>query len=227
MELRFVFYETTGSGDFKERSTSWLIFNQYGYEGAIPIGIADPEWTLIGTNNVTLWSWKLEKTLNLQYNMSESSLFYPYEAFEVGFYLVSDTDRYFTVSTVPYYEAAPPNRTEVNEDQLPSNFQFGDLSENLKIDLSISPDGVANFIAIMIYIVYGILLLLLLLLYKKRKRITFSDSSHIASSIFMFLPILIFTFRTSIAPIYLTPVDSIGFLLIVFFMVCFYAVICF
>ena len=216
MKLHIVFDEETSSDNFRDRSTSWLIW-QYGSGfTAIPIGCADPDWKLAGTNNNTSWKWSLEKTIWAVYQ--QDGFGFPFETFKVSFYVCSNETRGFGVrSDIPNSYPAI-YQTGIIPKALPNNFRFLDgTPEQIRVDISLTPDITSFWIAVMLYVLLVILLVLGFVLFLNTNKIELSNSVTITSGVLVFLPILIFAFRTSIAPKYLTPIDFLGFLAMLFF----------
>lgn len=216
MQLHIIFDEETGSDNFKDRSTSWIVW-QYGNGHAsvgftaIPIGCADPDWKLVGTNNVTLWKWRLEKTLWARYQ--QDGFAFPFESFKLSFYVCSNETRGFGVTS--YIPNSYPSiyQTGIVSEELPNNFKFIDgTPEQIRVDISLAPDSTSFWIGVMLYVLFVILLVLGIVLFLNTNKIELSNSVAVTSGVLVFLPILIFAFRTSIAPKYITLIDILGFL---------------
>ena len=209
MKIQMTFYEETQSDDYNERSTNWVLFSQYGPFTGFPIGKADPEWILVGDNNNTIWRWSLQKTFFIEYHQTGLQL-YPFEKFTFTFYIVSDVVRFFSVDAMPNYYVEPPERTNLTEEQFTNQtgFSFSDLSEIRKFEITINSDNLAQFIGIGIYLIFAILVILLFTMHFYRDRMDFSNSISIILSVFVFLPLLFFSFRNSIAPNYMTLIDG-------------------
>ncbi len=208
--LHFVFDEQTGSDDYRDRSMSWIIW-EYGKSGGFvstPIGPADPDWKLIGTNNDTSWKWRLEKTLWANYHHSG---FFPLEQFKVSFYVCSNESRGFEVRSLIPNSFPSIFQTGVVPEEVPHSFKFEGVPEQIRVDISFGPDSISSLIGVMLYVLFGVLIVLWGVLFQRRRSTKLEHSIMITSSVLVFLPILVFTFRTSIAPKYLMPIDILGF----------------
>jgi len=215
-KLLLVFDEETGSADFRDRSTSWLVINQTDQFGgdiiAYPIGRADPNWRLIGTNNITIWHWKLEKTFQLEYETNgDRFLLFPFEVFAVSFYIATNESRSFDAGIdIPNFSVSI-DQQRVDYNQSSWNFQAEGCPDLLKMDLLVFHSQEYKAIAILLFIVLLIVIVVGILLFKKRNDIQDSDFFRISSSLMIFVPVFFFTFRNSIAPFYLTIFDTICF----------------
>jgi hypothetical protein len=214
-KLLVVFEEETGSDDFRERSTSWLVIEQLNTGHGIiafPIGRADPDWKCVGTNNVTLWHWRLEKTFHLRYQTNGNpSLIFPFELFKATFYVATNISRWFTASIdVPNFSISV-NEQYADYNQSSWTFQPEGCPYFLKFDLYILHSLEYRVITMMLYIVLSIVITIAVFLTKKRDDIPSSDFFRISSSLLIFLPVFFFTFRNSMAPQYLTTFDMFCF----------------
>lgn len=217
-KLLFVFEEETGSVDFRERSTNWLVIEQFNYTIGIPIGRADPDWKLVGTNNVTVWHWRLEKTFYLQYqDNGDPGVMFPGEVFTVSFYIATNLSRWFIASTdIPNFSVSI-DQQQVDYNQSSWTFQPQGCPYFLKIDLSVFHTVEYQFVVYMFYIVLIILILTAILLFIRRNDIQRSSFFRISSSIFIFSPVFLFTFRNSFAPNYLTRFDALCSIVIIIY----------
>jgi hypothetical protein len=207
-KLIFVFDEETGSDDFHERSTSWLIMRQYGINLSIPIGRADPDWELVGTNNLTIWHWRLEKTFDLEYQTSELYPFiFPREVFTVNFYIATNISRWFSVSVdIPSFSASINQQYEdYNQSSCP--YKPEGCPELKRINISVFHNSEYQTIIFMLYSIIFILIAIAIFLFKKRNVIE-ADFFTISSTLLVFVPVLFFAFR-DIAPPYLTLFDGL------------------
>ena len=216
-KLFLVLDEETGSPDFQERSTTWLVIRQFNVTTAIPLGRADPDWKLVGTNNITIWHWKLEKTFYLQYQTNGNPFFiFPSEVFTVSLYLATNLSRWFSSTTdIPNFSVAIAQQ-QVDYDQFFLDFGWSFQPEGcpyfLKIDVSVFHDHEYQIVVAMLYIILCIVIATAPLLFWKRSEIKSSDFLRISSSLLIFAPVFFFTFRNSIAPSYLTTFDAFCFI---------------
>jgi len=212
-KILLVLDEETGSSEFRERSTSWVVINQsYGIT-AIPIGRADPDWKLFGTNNVTIWHWKLEKTLSLPYQTNGRPFFqFPDEIFTITFYVATNLSRRFIASVdIPNFSVLI-NQKNVDYNQSTWMFELQGCPYFMKVDVFVFHNQEYRIVILMLYIVLFIILATGGLLLWKRNHLDHSDFFRISSSLLIFAPVFFFTFRNSIAPPYLTTVDVICFI---------------
>jgi hypothetical protein len=225
LEAHLVMEDPT-SPVFPDRSTSMIVFQFSGMTYSDIIMKNDPDWQLVGTNTENDSYWKIEKDYYFQYN--SSGPFYPFEQFKAGFYFASNmTHGFNVVSSVPNYlvNASP---TDIKAVQFPTNIELGYFYSNVtaqglfltsKVTITMKSQDVAVQAASMIYVLFVVLIavafLLIWLVWKKT--ISFSNSITITTGVLFFLPILLFTFRTSIAPKYLTPIDTGSFILILLY----------
>jgi hypothetical protein len=207
-KLAFVFDEETRSNDFHERSTSWIIFKQYGSNVSIPIGRADPDWLMIGTNNVTIWHWKLEKTLPMEYQSHGNQFFsFPFESFSVDFYVASNISRQFSVSTSISSFSASVNQHDENYNQSSCPYQPEGCSILTHISVSLSHNSEYQIIVGMLYTIEFIIIAIAVVLLMKMGDVDLNFFT-ISSTILVFVPVLFFAFR-DIAPSYLTLFDAV------------------
>jgi len=207
-KLVFVFDEETGSDDFHERSTSWVIFKQYGFNVSIPIGRADPDWMMIGTNNATIWHWKLEKTLYVEYQGVINQFWvFPCECFTIDFYVASNISRWFSASAgISSFSASIDQHGEAyNQSWCP--YQPEGCPELSRISISISHNSEYRIVAGMLYAILIIIIAIAAILPAKMGD-NDSDFFTISSTILVFVPVLFFAFR-DIAPPYLTLFDAV------------------
>lgn len=215
-KLLFVFDEETGSADFRDRSMSWIVINRSDQFGggiiAYPIGRADPDWRLIGTNNMTTWHWRLEKTFQLEYETNgDRFLLFPFEVFAVSFYIATNESRSFGVGIdIPNFSVSV-DQQRVDYNQSSWTFQAEGCPDLLKIDLFVFHGQEYKAIVISLFIVLSIVIGAGVLLLKKRNDIQDSDFFRISSSLLIFAPVFFLTFRNSIAPFYLTIFDTVCF----------------
>jgi len=204
----FVLDEETGSSDFHDRSTSWISFKQYGSNVSIPIGRADPDWVIIGTNNVTLWHWKLEKTVYMEYQNDVNQFFeFPFESFVIDFYVASNISRWFAASTdVPSFSASTDQHRE-NYNQSSFPYQPEGCPELERISISLSHNSEYRIIVCMLYAALVIIIAIAFVLPAKMGDID-SNFFAISSTILVFVPVFFFAFR-DIAPPYLTLFDMV------------------
>jgi hypothetical protein len=215
---------------FPDRSSSELVFQYADMPYFAIIWANDFDWQLVGTNSGNASHWKIEKDFEFQYN---STSFYPYEQFSATFYFASNMTHYFNVSPMANYvatvdkELIPSNQFPITQSSyLFSGEGFSDISaqhlfETYKVTINMSSQDVVVQGASMIYglfVVLAVVALLLVVLFWKNI-LSFSNSVTIAitTAVLFFLPILLFTFRTSIAPKYSTPVDIGSVLLILLY----------
>ena len=212
-KVLFVFEEKTTSTDFRERSTNWLIGEQFNVPFAIPIGRADPDWKLVGTNNVTIWHWRLEKTFYLQFHSNGDPFWmFPREVFTMNFSIATNLSRWFTaIVDVPNFSVSI-NQQQVDYNQSSSPFQLPGCPYLLKVNLSVFHDVEYQFVIAMLYIILGTIIATAPLLFWKRYDIEPSDFFRISSGLLIFTPVFFFTFRNSIAPSYLTTFDVLCFI---------------
>jgi len=216
-KLLLVLDEETGSPDFHERSTSWLVIERFNVISATPIGRADPDWKLVGTNNITIWHWKLERTFYLQYQNNGNPFFmFPGEVFTVSFYIATNLSRRFSaIIDIPNFSIAIAQQ-QVDYDQflldVGWSFQAEGCPYFLKIDISVFHDHEYQIVIAMLYIILGIIIATAPLLFWKRSDIKPSDFFRISSSLLIFAPVFFFTFRNSIAPSYRTTFDAFCFI---------------
>lgn len=212
VKLHFVFDEKTTSSNFQDRSTNWLVIHQYNMTTAIPIGRADPDWTLIGTNNVTSWHWQLEKTYYLEHQNNGNHLVnFPNEEFKVTFYIATNFSRSFHVeSNVPNFSTQSKTQ-EVDFEKFLIETGWSFEAEGcpifLELEISIFHNLEYKIIIGMLYTIAIIILALCVLLVIKKDHLINSDFLRVASSILLFAPTFLFTFRNSVAPPYLTSFD--------------------
>ena len=211
-KLLFVFDEEMGSDDFRERSTSWLVIEQFGAVTEVPIGRADPDWKLVGTNNITIWHWKLEKTFHLQYQTNGiPGIVFPCEVFTVTFYVATNLSRWFSSSIdVPNFSVSVETQY-VDYNQSSWTFQPEGCPYFLRVDLHVFHAFEYKVIALMLFILLFIVIAAAFFLIKKRREIGSSDLFRVSSSLLVFLPVFFFTFRNSMAPKYLTTFDGLCF----------------
>jgi len=204
----FVFDEEPRSDDFRERSTSWLIIAAYEF----PIGRADPDWQLIGKNNVTLWHYRLEKTFDLQCDSAYPNLAYPFESFTIHFYIASNITRSFSISNeIPNFSAAITQEW-VQYNQTSLLFQPEGCPNLLEVTIRVFHDYEYMIIASILYVLLGIIFVLGFLLSVRKKALGLSNYLMVSSSILIFLPVFFFAFRGSLAPKYLTGIDWLSLL---------------
>lgn len=204
----FVLDEETDSSDFHDRSTTWIIAEQYGINVSIPIGRADPDWVMIGTNNVTLWHWKLEKTVYMKYQSDVNQFFvFPFDSFTIDFYVASNISRWFTASTdIPSFSASL-DQHGVNYNQTSFRYTPEGCPELDRISISISHSSEYRIIICMLYATLIIIIAIAFVLPAKMGDID-SNFFAISSTILVFVPVLFFAFR-DIAPPYLTLFDTV------------------
>jgi hypothetical protein len=158
-KLVFVLDEETGSSDFHERSTSWIIFKQYGINVSIPIGRADPDWVMIGTNNVTIWHWKLEKTLYIEYQSDVNQFFaFPFERFAIDFHVASNISRWLSASTDISSFSASIDQHDENYNQSSCPYQPEGCPELMRISISISHNSEYRIVVGMLYAILFIII---------------------------------------------------------------------
>ena len=212
------FYDTTNTSDVNERSSSWLWFIQsYGALGLSFLS-NDTDWVLIRTNDAQ-WYWKSEKTIEVNYySYGETYDAFPFEKYKIVFYIDSNFYRLInSISDVPNFDCLISEKS-ITLNQAPFFFvypEYQGLSVYQEIDMTVSQNVSTIFIALTIYALFIILIIAAILLFRKRLEMELSNSITILSSVLVFLPILIFTFRTSYAPNSLTPVDYVGFLIMI------------
>lgn len=193
-ELLFVFDEETGSSDILERSTSWLVIRQFNVTTAIPIGRADPDWELVGTNNKTIWHWKLEKTYHLQYETNGDPFWvFPREVFSIQFYIATNCSRRFSIdSNVPGFSVWVEQQ-KVDYDQFYLDMEWAFQPEGcpdfLTADISVFHNPQYQFVVSLLYIVIAIIGLICGLLVIKRNDLEDSDFLRVSSSILLFAPV--------------------------------------
>lgn len=222
MQTHLVFDEWTSS-IFRELPTSTIVGtieeSLFSYNYSVIIRQNDPDWELLGTNSENVSHWRLEK--DLYFSVTQTSVF-PFEQLKVILYFASNRTHYFSVNTMPNY-SSKADATDITMNQFPTDIGAGtfytDISSHgfhqfSKIEITTELSDVTKFAASMMYLIFGIFFSLFLLLTLRRDKFTLSDSVNIMTSVLVFLPILLFTFRTFIAPEYLTLVDLIGIMLI-------------
>jgi len=219
LTLIFDFYDTTNTSDINGRSSSWLWFTQsYGASGLSFLS-NDTDWVLTG-NNGAQWNWKLEKTIEVNYySFGETYDAFPFEKYQITFYIDSNFYREIDSwgSDVPNFDCSI-NEKSITLNQAPFFFvspQYQGLSVYQEVNLTVSQNVTTIFVASTIYALFIILIIAGALLFRKRLEMELSNQLTILSSVLVFLPILIFTFRTSYAPNSLTPIDYVGFLIMI------------
>jgi hypothetical protein len=222
LTLLFDFYDTTNTSDTNGRSSSWLWFTQsYGSAGLSFLS-NDTNWVLIG-NNGAQWDWKIEKTIEVNYySFGETYDAFPFENYGITFYIDSNFTRTFDSwgSSIPNFDCSlnGPTGKIVNGNEAPFFFaspQYQGLYDYQKFDVTVSQNFTSIFAGLTIYTLFIILIIMAVFLVRKRLEMELSNSITILSGVLVFLPILLFTFRTSYAPNSLTPVDIAGFLIMI------------
>ena len=179
----------------------------------------DSSWTLLSTDNSTFWFWQHEAELSIDYTSNgDPSFLFPLDTINVTFCLASNISQWFSSGGMVSNHQLSINQEKITT--LPSSYasiNLDYLPDVTKVNLIITHDAPSEFITFVIYGLFIVLLTLLGLLIWLRKRIDISNVITIASSILVFLPILLFTFRASIAPAYLTLVDMFGFVIMLFY----------
>jgi hypothetical protein len=225
IRLQLIVEDPTAPPIFPDRSTTQVVYQYADLTYSAIIGKDDFDWQLVGTNKGNASHWKIDKIFAFQYN---STSFYPYEQFNVTFYFASNMTHYFNVNSVTNY-AANVYREEVRSNQIPifwrgtgyTNMSEQQLYDMYKVTITINSEDVVVEGASMVYGLYGVLVvvaLLLVVLFWKNI-LSFSNPVAIAvtTTVLFFLPILLFTFRTSIAPKYSTPIDMWSIMLILLY----------
>ena len=105
----------------------------------------------------------------------------------------------------------------MQSDSFYSDFKAQGFYSANQVEMRTNSGEVPKLIASMVYVLFVVLFIVIFLLVWliwRRNALSFANSVTITTGGLFFLPIFLFTFRTSIAPNYLTPVDTCGFLLI-------------
>jgi hypothetical protein len=205
----FVLDDWTGSSDIHERSTTWILESAPNDTYGIPIGLADPDWQLVGTNNITLWHWKLEKSFDLQCSSFYSNLKFPFEDFTIHFYVASNITRWFSVaSEIPNFSATITLQV-VRYNQTSLLFKPEGCPSLQEVTIHVFHDLNYEFIVSILYALLAIIFLMGCLLPFRRAALGLSNYLVLSSSILIFLPIFFLTFRGSLAPTYLTVPDGL------------------
>ena len=208
IQALFIFDETTSSDSFIERSTTWItiLTPRNTTEGRI-IGRADPDWQLVGTNNVTIWHWMLQKSYDLESKSSYPNVFFPFEKFTIVFYVATNSTRQFSVtSEIPQFSVAITQRS-VNYTEAPFVDQPEGCPYLQEIIIDIFHDIEYQSVAMILYALMVIILAMAILLWKRKETLGSSNYLMILLTILIFLPVFFFTLRNSIAPSYLTVPD--------------------
>ena len=214
-----VFDEETGSNDFHERSTTWILWYEQNTTSGIPIGRADPDWQLVGTNNVTSWHWRLEKSLDLGYTTFYPTFSFPFENFAIHFYIASDITRSFSVESEIPNLSATITQVSVNYNQTSLTSQPEECPYLMEVTIQVLHDSGYIFIMLLLYALVLVFFGMSILLFNRRNAIGLSNYVTVSSGILVFLPVFYLTFRESLAPNYLTLLDGVFFISMFFYAV--------
>jgi hypothetical protein len=222
LRVNLVMEDPTWPPVFPDRSTSELVVRYEGYPYSYIIKADDFDWQLVGTNGIGS-HWKLEREFVLPYT---SDSFYPYEQFNVTFYFATNMTHNFNVNPMSNYKATI-DKQQITINQFPpldSQHLFGgtaydnltaqQLFDTNKITIVMNSQDVVTEAASMIYglfvVLVAVALLLIVLFWKSILSFSSSVGIAITTTILFFLPILLLTFRTSIAPNYPTFIDLLS-----------------
>lgn len=224
-QFHVVFEEYT-SPIFDKRSTSVIVWKETGYTFSAIIRGNDPEWQLLGTNDENVSSWRLEKDLYFQFN---ENWIYPFQEFKGNFYIASNMSHLFYITPMLNYLASV-NSSRINAAQFPQRVDGGSSFQDFsaqgiydfnEIEVLVSVSDAARNTALIIWVVFFVFLaifaLLLVSLFWRKGQLSFTNSVTITTGVLFFLPILLLTFRTSVAPSYLTLLDIMLFMLILLY----------
>jgi hypothetical protein len=207
----FILDETAYSS-FEERSTTWItVLTPRNTTYSYIIGRADPDWQLVGTNNITIWHWMLQETHDLECSAFYPSLVFPFEQFTMIFYVSSNMTRQFSVvCEIPHFSATVAQRdVHYNETILTYQPEASERPYLKEVIINVFHDSDYKVIALILYSLMIIIFALGFLLFKRvrDKVLDFRDYLMVSSSILIFLPVFFFTIRSSLAPNYLTVPD--------------------
>jgi len=213
VQVYLVLREETSSNDTRQRSTNWFVPSRDS-SIAYPFGRADPDWKLIGTNNVTTWRWELRKLLYLNWRPNfEPFLIFPCESFSTSFYLATNGTWYTVfggIIEVRNFVISHLNVESVDYSEI--NWTFEGCPNLIKIDIGVSHSFDYKMEILLLYLVIIVTIVASAMLVKKREAVDSRIFVQISLGLLVFSPVLFFSFRGSLAPAWITLFDFFCFI---------------
>jgi hypothetical protein len=180
----------------------------------------DSAWRLVGTDNIASWRWEIAQQVTLAWsekvpwnNRMASLILYPCDSLVLDIFVVSEFGslRFETKVRNPYFDVEA-NVTERLPDWLLAMYPaFGKTPTQKYYDIRILVYHRIEVKLIALALLgFNFMLQPMLVcgLLKARKRMSNSNYLQVCLGFLLFLPFLLFSFRTSIAPSWLTNLDG-------------------
>lgn len=194
----------------------------------------DPDWKLLTTNNATSWIWSLHKQHVHLWTATPplwAGLWYPCETFTLRLWIATNSPAFNLTARFSGYgyelgrRILPVTDTEEIPMEVRSEFSKSYVPNRYSVELVVrhTPDYelFILFFAVFILWIWAILIELV----RKRSKLKSSDFIQVCLGVLFFVPVFLLTFRTTIAPNYLTWVDfSLGVLAIVWGIILFWRI---
>jgi hypothetical protein len=217
INIHFVAELATGNPDL--RPSMFYYFE--GQESAYVVGNYDPGWRLLETNSKSIWRWALSKTHTVPWTTDQSlaGLSFPFERPELVLFLVSNSTpvNFSPLSTVANLDVQVIT-TSIGYDTLPFKTDaFQSFEHYYRIEITAYHN--TEYIALVLCLDIGLISIagVACVLWRRRKTTPTQDSNQIWLGLLLFLPIFFLTFRSSLAPPWVTNLDiAITVLIIIF-----------
>jgi len=207
INIHFVAELATGNPDL--RPSMFYYFE--GQEGAYVIGNYDPGWRLLETNNKTIWRWALSKTHIVSWtaDQSFSDLSFPFERPGLVLFLVSNSTpvNFSPLSTVANFDVQVTT-TSIGYDSLPFKTDaFQSFEHYYRIEITAYHN--TEYIVLVLFLDIGLISVagVACVLWRRREVTSTQDSNQIWLGLLLFSPIFFLTFRSSLAPPWITNLD--------------------
>ena len=219
VSISMLFVAELSTGNPNLRPSMFYYFGNQS--GAYVIGNYDPRWRLLETNNITIWRWSLSESHTVKWTAGQSlaGLSFPFEILSLDLFLVSNsTSANFSVfSRVPNFDVQSRPK-EIGYDELPFKDQsFERFSHYYKIEITAYHNTEYKWLVLILYSSLAFVGVVALVLWRRRGVTPTQDSNQIWLGLLLFLPIFFLTFRSSLAPPWVTNLDiSVAALIAIF-----------